>query len=226
MKNPAQYLYLIPLFISMIASMRTFKKNWAGPYRAFSMFLCVTFLVEIFAIAWKLFLHQTFYWDLPKSNTWLYNLFIIPIYFFYLSFFGTVLENIKLKRSWKWIASIYCIFGLLNLSVFQTISQLNTFSVIIGSAIVIICSSLYFLQELNRKIPVKVTSTPLFWIALGALIFHSVSLPYFIFINYLSRTNLGLAMALFNIHLVLNILMYSFYLIAFLCKNPAQQKSS
>lgn len=226
MKNPAQYLYLIPLFISVIASTKVFKENWAGPYRAFSAFLYFTFLVEIFAISWKLFLHQTFYWDLPKSNVWLYNLFIIPIYLFYLSFFVAVLDNIKLKKSWKWIASIYFMFGILNLSFFQTISQLNTFSVITGSAMVVICSCLYFLQELNREIPGKIASSPLFWIASGALLFHSVSLPYFIFINYLSRTNLSLAMTLFNIHLVLNILMYSFYLIAFLCKNPAPQRSS
>jgi hypothetical protein len=41
--------------------------------------------------------------------------------------------------------------------------------------------------------------------------------------NYLVTHNIPLALALFNILLILNTFMYTFYLIAFLCK-PVFQK--
>ena len=225
MKNPAQYLYLIPLSVSMICSWRALKNNWAGPYRAFAWFLTFSFLLEIAAISWKLELHQTAHWNFSKSNLWIYNLYFLPEYLFYLYFFSKILKS-KILRHWaKWIGFVYIIFSLINILFFQTMAQLNTYTIIFGSGLVIFCSSLYFIQEYNRKIPEEVNRKPQFWISTGALLLHSVSLPYFIFINHLSRTNIPLAMALFNILLMLNILMYSFYLIAFLCKNPALKKS-
>lgn len=225
MKNPAQYIYLVPLSISMICSWRAIKNNWAGPYKAFAWFLTFSFLLEISAVSWKLVLHQTAYWNFSKSNLWLYNLYFLPEYLFYLYFFSKILKS-KILNHWaKWIGFVYIVFGLANVLFLQTMAQLNTYTIIFGSGLVIFCSSLYFVQENSRKIPEQVTRTPLFWISIGALLLHSVSLPYFIFINRLSQTNIPLAMALFNILLILNILMYSFYLIAFLCKNPALKKS-
>ncbi|QIL38200.1 hypothetical protein G7074_02260 [Pedobacter sp. HDW13] len=224
MKNPAQYIYLIPLFISVICSWRSIKNDWAGPLKSFSIFLTFSFLLEISAVWWKLDLHQTAYWNFSKSNLWLYNLYFLPEYIFYVYFFSKALENLWLRYWAKWIAIAYATFGIINILFLQTMAQLNTFNIIFGSSIVILCSCLYFIQEHNRAVPQRVSGTPLFWISLGSLLLHSVSLPYFIFINYLSRTNIPLAMALFNILLILNISMYSIYLIAFLCKNPAPRR--
>jgi hypothetical protein len=58
------------------------------------------------------------------------------------------------------------------------------------------------------------------------LLFHLAALPYFVCINYLSGSNIKLALTLFTIILFLNILMYSMYLIAFLCGRPFPQKPS
>lgn len=225
MKNPAQYLYLIPLTASMICSLKTWRDRWAGSYRVFSVFLTATFLMEIFAVSWKLGLHSTAYWDFPKQNLWIYNLYFIPEYLFYIFFYSSVSENRKQGKSGWYLAIVFAIFSLANIFMIQGIEQLDTFSIILGSGILIACAASYFIQELNRKIPRAVGREPLFWISLGTLVFHAVSLPYFIFINYLSRTNLSLEMALFNILLILNILMYICYLIAFLCKNPVHRKS-
>jgi len=222
----AHFLYLIPLTIGALISLRAFVKGWAKPFRWFSVFLLATMLVEWIAVCWKLFLHQTPYWDLPKSNLWIYNIYIIPEYLFYIVFYCKVLEQHRLSKIALPLGISYFIFGLVNLVFIQGIAQLDTYTIIFGGVLVVILSAMYFLQELKRKIPIAVQTQPLFWISLGAFLFHSVSLPNFIFINYLSRTNLPLAIALFNILLVLNILMYSFYLISFLCHNPIRKKLS
>jgi hypothetical protein len=222
----AHFLYLLPLCLSFIFSIKTFRKKWAKPYQLFSIFLIITLIIELFAISWKLFLHQTGYWSYTKSNLWIYNLYLVPQYLFYFLFFSAVLDNRFLKKVCYPVAIIYFAFGLANICFVQSMKQLDTYTIISGSILVLFCAVSYFIQEINRKEPVRVTADPLFWISLGSFIFHTVSLPYFISINYLSRTNLPMAIALFNILLVLNILMYSFYLIAFLCNNPFQKKLS
>ena len=222
----AHYIYLIPLLVSSLYSIKSFRQEWAKPYKAFSVFLMATFLLEILAISWKLSLHQTSYWGFSKSNLWIYNLYFVPQYLFYLIFYSSVLKS-EILNKMKWlIFGLYFIFSVVNMVFIQTMDQLDTYNIIFGGVIVIMCSAKYFVQEFNGTMTNQVKSEPLFWISLGSLMFHCVSLPYFIFINYLSRTDLSLAIVLFNILLVLNILMYSFYLIAFLCNSPTRKRSS
>ncbi|SHM76948.1 hypothetical protein SAMN05216524_103345 [Mucilaginibacter sp. OK098] len=224
MPNFVHYIYLIPLLLSIIFSIKTFKNGWALPYRLFSIFLMVTMLVELFAISWKLSLHETAYWSYSQSNLWIYNIYLGPQYLFYFLFYSMALDSKWLSKVRYPVLISYALFGVVNMFFIQSMAQLNTFTIVSGSALVLLGSLSYFAQEINRKEPLPVTKQPLFWIALGGFLFHTVSLPYFISINYLSRTNLPLAIVLFNILLALNIFMYSFYLMAFLCKQPYLKK--
>lgn len=218
------YSYMVPLCLSAIFSLKTFRLKWPAPYRSFAIFLWLTLLSEGLAISWKLGLHKTEWWSFSRSNAWIYNLYFIPEYLFYCWFFNSILDQPQFKRSFKYVFGTYLVLTVSNLLFFQGFNQLNTYNIIAGNLLVVIYSSGYFLGELNRKQPERVSNTPLFWLSLGAFIFFTVSIPYFISINYLSRTNLPLAIALFNILLSLNVLMYSFYLIAFLCRHPFHKK--
>lgn len=226
MPNFVYYLYLIPLIASTVVSLRSFKNQWAKPYRYFSLFLMATLLNELFAISWKFFLHHNRYWDFPNANLWIYNIYLPPQYLFYFLFFSLTADEPILWKIKKPVMIGYLIFSILNVTFIQSIKELNTYTIIVGNALVICCSIMYFIHELNRRVPLPVQRQPLFWISLGAFIFNTVSLPYFISINYLSHTNLSLAIALFNILLILNIVMYICYLIAFLCKMPSLRKQS
>jgi len=224
MLNFVIYIYLVPLSLSAIFSIKSFKNKWAKPYRLFSIFLIVTLFTELFAVSWELFLHQTAYWGYSKSNLWIYNLYLIPQYLFYFTFYSSVLDNQFLKRIRTATIVIFTIGGLCNVVFIQSIHQLNTYTIIAGSILVLIGSLSYFKQELDKKVPALVSKHPLFWIALGSFTFHTVSLPYFIMINYLSKAYLPMAISLFYILLTLNTLMYLLYLIAFLCNNPSHRK--
>jgi len=219
------YLYLVPLGLGAMISLRAFRLSWPRPYRLFSIFLVGTFMMELVAISWKLWLYQTTYWHYSKSNGWIYNLYYTPEYIFYLLFFYRVLEKNIVNRKIVFAAcGLYIVLGIVNLLFIQRCYKLNTYSIIGGNIIVIFLTLLYFKQELQRTTPIRAVEDPLFWISIGAFIFHTVSLPYFIFINYLIRNNLSLAVTLFNILLFLNTLLYSLYLTAFLCKTPYQKK--
>lgn len=221
------FLYLVPLSIGAIVSLRSFQPQWPRAYRVFSLFLCVTLLMELFAISWKLWLHDAGGWNYTKSNSWIYNLYYLPEYLTYFFFYFMMpSNNYTQKKILTGISVLFLIVGLSNLFIFQGLFQLDSYTIVCGNMGVLYCVLTYFKEELKRKIPVRPATDPLFWISTGAFLFHSVSLPYFIFINYLSRANLSLAISLFNILLSLNIVMYSFYLIAFVCPSQYQKKYS
>lgn len=220
------FIYLAPLLTGALISLKSFRFQWPGAYKWFSVFLIGTACMELAAVAWKLQLHQTAYWNFSNSNLWIYNGYFLPEYLFYFFFYSSVLDDTWLKKGRLTFAILHSAFALLNLCIFQGPRQLNTYTIIIGNLVVLGCALLYFRQELLRKVPRNLNADALFWISLGAVLFHTVSLPYFICINYLSRTNLPMAIALFNILLMLNIVLYSCYLTAFLCHNPSPRKHS
>jgi hypothetical protein len=219
------FLYLLPLALGAMISLKTFRLSWPRPYQLFSLFLIGTLIMELFAISWKLWLHYTSWWHYSKSNLWIYNLYYIPQYLFYFLFYYRALEKRTIKQNKVLVISLLYLAGsIINVTVIQGSNQLNTYTIVGGNLGVLFFALHYFKQELQRKPPTRVVQDPLFWISTGAFIFHTVSLPYFVYINYLSRTNLPLAIALFNIILILNIFMHSLYLIAFLCKKPSPKK--
>ena len=220
------FLYLIPLGMGAMISLRTFRLAWPRPYRMFSLFLAGTFIMELLAISWKLWLHQSVFWNYSKSNVWIYNIYYIPEYLFYFLFYYNVLGKKAINfKVFLFICSFYLLGSISNIFFIQGIFQLDTYTIMAGNVGVLLFSLLYFKHELQRATTSNVLKDSLFWISTGAFIFHTVSLPYFIFINYLSRANLNLAIVLFNILFVLNIIMHSMYLIAFLCSKPFQKKS-
>jgi hypothetical protein len=181
--------------------------------------------MELFAISWKLWLHDTGGWHYSKANTWIYNVYYIPEYLFYFLFYYYAPIFKVIRQSFYLTMSVVFLCGsALNLFFIQGFFQLDTYTIVAGNIGVLIMTLMYFIWELKHGQPKGITQSPLFWISIGAFIFHMASLPYFVFINYLSRNNLPLAIGLFNILLVLNIFMHSMYLAAFLCKQTSRKK--
>lgn len=215
------FIYLIPLLFSAILSLKSFRLRWPEVFRLFSIFLFATLFTELFAIAWKLYLYKTPFWNYSKSNAWIYNIYLVPEYLFYFLFYFSVLKSNLVKKFIIIFSVIYAVGGIINLIFIQTLFNLNTYNIIAGNLTVLFLSLNYFHQSIKENESIENTREPLFWISIGVFVFNTASLPYFTFLNYLSKNNIALAIALFNILLALNILMYSFYLIAFLCSKTS-----
>lgn len=223
MPNLVYFVYVIPLTLSAIFSLKSFRLKWPKYYRYFSVFLFFTLFIEIFAISWKLFLFKSSFGSYSDSNLWIYNLYLIPEYMFYFFFYYSCLKNQIVKKTFILLFILYAVFAIINLIWIQSFYTLNSYNIIVGNILVVLLSLSYFNQSLNDKGSKRQVLQPLFWISVGAFIFFTGSLPYFIFMNYLIKINITMAVALFNILLILNTFMYSLYLIAFLC-NPHSQK--
>ena len=212
------YIYLLPLFLGAIVSLRSFRLNWPLPYKYFSFFLLSVLTIELFATAWKYFLHNTPWWHYSVYNIWIYNCFLIPQYLFYLFFFYLVLKSKVTRKIILLLVIFYTIFSIVNIFFVQTPHAVKINVIIAGDIIVIYLTISFFIQLLKDPELINLVYEPLVWISIGAFIFHLGNLPYFMFINTLNRINLSLSLSLFKIVLILNTLMYSFFTISFLCK--------
>lgn len=211
------YLYLIPMFVSAIASLKAFRLGWPLPLRFFSVFLITTLAVEILANCWKFWMHSTGYWSFSENNLWIYNYYLVPQYVFYFYFFKQFLKPGLLHNTIWVLAVLYVLFSMANLLFIQKALAINYFTIIAASFIVVILTTAYIRQLITDDNILQLKKQPLVWISVGALIFHAGVLPYFIYSNSLNNSNIGLSLLLFYIVLVLNILMYTLYAIAFLC---------
>lgn len=221
MQKLLQHIYIIPLFISMLLSLKVFRLKWHAQYKTFSILLIVIFSTEIFAISWKYYLHKNIgSGDYSNSNIWLYNIFLIPQYLLYLRIYYLIIRSSAVKKAIAIIRILLPAFIIINLLFFQPINTINSYSIVASSAVVLFLSISYFEQLRNETEIIKLTSHPMVWLSLGAFIFHAANLPYIISLNYLIHNNIHLAVALYYIYLGLNCILYTFYSIAFLCRYP------
>lgn len=217
------YIYLIPLLLSATFSLKSFRLKWPRPYTFFSVFLCFTLLVEVFAISWKWYLFKTGFWNYSRSNLWIYNAFTVIRGLFLLVFYYQVLTSVILKKMIRVSIIIFIFGGGLNYFFIQSPHHINNYTIVIANGLTIFLSLAFFRQLLKDKNIIKLSTHPLFWISLGNFIYYSGTLPFFILFDYLLREHLPMALSYLYINDALNIVLYSFYLISFLCK-PQLQK--
>lgn len=217
MQRLIQHIYILPLLISTLLSLKSFRLSWPAPYKAFSVLLLCILIIETFAILWKYVLFSKLGSGHSNSNIWLYNCFLIPQYLLYMFTYYQVLRSKLIKKIIFITAILYSVLTVVNILFLQPVNSINSYSLIAASLIILFLTTTYFEQLRNEKDIIELKSHPMVWISLGAFIFHAANLPYIISLNYLIHYNISLAVALFYIYLALNCVMYTLYSIAFLC---------
>ena len=215
---------MVPLFISTLLGLRSIRMQWPAPYKLFSVLLICVSATEIFAVLWKYLPSIINGWRFSSSNLWIYNLFLIPQYLLYFTVYHKLLQSTVMKRVIRIFCFVYVGFALFNMLYIQSIYSVESLTLILADSFVVFLTTVYFEQLRKQKEIIALTSEPMVWISLGAFIFHTVSLPYMIGLNFLNKVDISLAIALFYIYMLLNFLMYSLYSIAFLCRRtPPKQ---
>jgi hypothetical protein len=217
------YIYLIPLLAAALVSLRSFRLKWPAPFRQFSTFLLLTLFIELFAIYWKWYLHKTSIWNFSKGNIWIYDAFIIVKLLFFMWFYYQLLLSEKIKAIIRKSMTPLLILGILEYILIETPVKANIYTIAGGNLIIVLLSLSFFRQILKEAAIVKLKNNPAVIIASGALIYHSATTPLFLYINLLNLEQSPLAISYFYINHIFNIIMYSLYLISFLCK-PSFQK--
>lgn len=219
-----QHIYILPLMISMLLSLKVFRLRWPAPYKTFSVLLISIAIVETTAILWKYVLHNKIGGGhFSNSNIWLYNCFLVPQYLLYVYVYYQVAASVFRKKIILIAGAVFTILTISDILFLQPLDTISSFAVIAASLLVIFLTTGYFEQLRKQQEIIRLSSHPMTWISLGAFIFHAANLPYMISLNYLIHNNIPLAVALFYIYMGLNCIMYTLYSIAFLRTYPPRK---
>jgi hypothetical protein len=196
------YLYFITL--SVAAGLLSLRNKLMLPLKLFIIFLCYTLANEVVALFIK------------GSNHWLYNIY------YYIRF--PLLSLIYLQLLVTPVLKKIIIGFLISLPLWFAISfyyiggfyKLHTPTMLAGSVAVVYMSTSYLYELLRYPDEDSLFRKPFFWISTGLLFYFLGIVPYIGSINYLVKKHMDLAMRLYYIIYILNVVMYTLFVVAFI----------
>lgn len=191
--------------------------------RIFVYFLWFTLLVEIIGL-YTAYAYFTNYrgveflkGSLFESNHWLFNIYQIFSYLIYFLFFILHLKLEKYRKILVYFTAFFVVTAILNL-IFSGIffNAFSAYTHIIGTVILILCISAYYYELLSSDRILYFYKNVEFYISIGALIFHVVTTPLFIYSKYFKLQNPDFLSVYFFILKSVNFFLYGIIILGFL----------
>ena len=196
------------IILSIVAAFLVYRQKDNPVYlKAFLFFLLVTMGVEIAGgtLSEK------------KINTiLLYNIFTSFEFVFYLWVIRDVISNLIAKRVVVIVMYIYPILAFFEIWVKPDAFHAVTDA--IGCLLIVIACIYYFLELFQLSHSVNLLKEPAFWICSGLLFFYSCTFPIYGAANFIIQLPNVIVKNLAAVLDVMNILLYSSFAIAFLCR--------
>ena len=209
-------MFLSHLYINIIAvtfgcSLFSFKLHYPKHLQLISVLLGLTWLAEFAAVDGMLAIHA-------HNNMLVYNPFMLVEFCVFAIYFKWCSQFIWLKKLINLYLVVFTLLWLVCVFVLFGINKWNSYISVVGSAFTIFFAAVYYYQLLTSNDIVLLKNTPEFWIATGVIIFYAGNLPYTGMLNFLDENYKELASHLTFVLKVLNIIMYSLFTYAFLCR--------
>lgn len=205
--KPYPYVYFIGL--SFLASLFVYSgPSKTLPYlKLFPPFLLATFGAE----SWGAYLGY-----IRVPNAVLYNFFSTFEFCFYLWFISILISKPGMKKAIRITMIAYAVIAAINIVFVQKINVFHTTTYSLGCLLVVIFCIYYFLELFRLPKSINLISSPAFWICTGLLFFYCCGFPMYGFIKLWMNIPL-VAKNFGNIASIMNIFLYSLFIIAFLC---------
>lgn len=203
------HLSSIFVLISLAASLTLyFQKDVPSYLKLFPIFLAVAFIVE--RIGW--------YLDVKGiSNIMFFGVFSVLYFEFYFYILRKIIQSAKANKVILYLSFIYPILFLLNIVFVQT-HTFHSITYSLGCLLIVAVCIYYFYELFQLPKATNLIRDPAFWICSGLLFFYTCSFPLFGLLNLLSSLSQVLILNVSSILMFLNVLLYSLYTIAFLCR--------
>lgn len=208
-------IFLISEVICFLASLALFFQATVPRYlKTFPFFLFLTIIIEIAGIL----LTKKKVDSIP-----MYNVFTTFEFIFYLYILRSIIYNIKVKKIILWLMAMYPVLVFINRMFFQKNTfHTNTYS--LGCLLIVGACIYYFYEIFQTTHSVNLVKEPAFWICSGLLFFYTCSFPLFGLWNHLHGLPRIILRNLAAVMQFLNVLLYSLFSIAFLCRIRIQKK--
>jgi hypothetical protein len=205
--------------IAFLSSLNSFRLDFPLHLKVFSLLLGCDFLVEFAGNFLVRPLHFT-------TNVPLYNVFMLVEFWTYGWFFRKVLNSPLLKKLIAYYLVLLPIFWVIVVFFVFGIGHWNSYLSIIGSLFTICMAAAFYYQLFTAPDLIRLTISPEFWIATALIIFYACDLPYLGMLNFITGEYRSLAEKLVQVLAGLNIIMYSLFTLAFLCRTRTMKLSS
>ena len=210
-KNYFVILYAVTLLFSLIR----YRRYFDSILKYLPILIAYTLLTEIlgyYILEYEEF--QIIYIEeYAVNNSIIYNIFdlIFFMYFFYV--FWQAVEKPNNKKIIKYGVILFIVASLINLFLQKFWLFPQIYSIIVGSAVILLCTLLY-LKELNKKLKnISKHSNLLFWICIGLVVFY----PFYPVFIIIGQYHYKLYSQLFRVpHHALIAIMYIFFIIGFI----------
>jgi len=210
-------VFILMLVCFAVSLVNYLSKNGPLYLKIFPVFLLLelVFEYEAFQMAHR---HQ--------NNLFLYNIIMIIEFSFYFFFFYSVYRLSAAKKTVLFLMAGYLAGALINIFFIQGMKVFHTYSFMIGCLLVIAGSIYYFLQMFRYPRTGSIMRDPAFWIASALLFYYACVLPVYGVLNYISSMSRYFNHTMKFIINFMNILLYSLFTLAFLCKLSIRKSMS
>ncbi|HRP56656.1 hypothetical protein [Agriterribacter sp.] len=202
------YIWLI-LLGSITGALVYFKKGTPVFLKAFPVYLLTTFIIE-FIGGWRS--------DEGLITVTLYNVFTTIEFVFYFWMLRYMISNRLAKRVLLHSLWLYPVLVILNKLFLQKGPQFHTITVCLGCLLVVMAAIIYFFELFQLNKPVNLIREPSFWICSGLLFFYACTFPLYALINFFQDPSNIIVKNIAFIFAIVNILLYSSFIIASLCR--------
>lgn len=160
------------------------------------------------------------------SNLPLYHLYIFLEGLGLIAFYKYRFKHLAIDKYLKGGAVFLGVAIVINALFFQGIWMLPSFTRSL-EAIIVLILTLYYFHIVSKEGTVKrLDQSFWFWTSAGLWLYFSSNLMLFMFTNFFTNRSDQLFLGVWSIHAVLNIILYIFYSIAFLCLDRESYSSS
>ena len=198
------------LIASLTACTIYFDKKAAFALKLFPFFLFATFCVETIGIRMS---NNGFHTML------LYNVFTTVEFAYYFWLFATILHQTTVKKILYNLIWLFPLLALLNkLFIQKGLLVFLSFTYSFGCLLIVAAAIMYFYELFQIEKSVDLIRERTFWISSGLLFFYTCSFPLFAVTNFFSAPTSVFRQNYNTISSLLNILLYSSFIIASLCR--------
>jgi len=169
--------------------------------------------LDLFGELFGLYLYSLIKTNLPAYNIIMLGEFLGYAYLFYL-----ITRLQWLKKLAIALMAIFPIFWVIVVFALFGFSNWNSYVYVGGSIFIMLFAIVYYYELITNADIKRLSNNSEFWIATGLLIFYAGNLPFLGMYNFLIAHYRDLANNLTTVLKVLNIIMYSLFAYAYLCR--------
>lgn len=213
-------LYLYAEVAAFLIGCYLFNSLKKGPSVILVFLLAYVLATEQFGRYFRRVLH--------KPNVEFYNLSTAIEFMVYFYLFSIFFKKSWKKKYSKYLLWIYPIIWLINILFIQGFHIFHTYSMTIGSIAIIILSCLYLQELIDLALDKDITQHAPFWLCTGLIFFYTGGLVNdFIISNTYKIYFTNLRSSLYSlINNILNVILYSGYIMYFICYHRNKNISS